>query len=54
MKLIPHLTSHQIKYAINHDIKCIVGEFDTTDIHAMEVLGSFPFAPCPTWITYQK
>lgn len=53
-ELIPQLTFQQIKYAIKHDIQFIMGEFDTTDKHAMEVLSTFPFTPCPTWITYQK
>ncbi|WP_342601123.1 hypothetical protein MHB48_09065 [Psychrobacillus sp. FSL H8-0483] len=53
-ELIPQLTFQQIKYAIKHDIQFIVGEFDTTDKYAMEVLSTLPFAPCPTWITYQK
>jgi len=52
--LIPQLTLLQIKYASEHDIQSIIGEFDTTDKNAMEVLRSLPFAPCPTWITYQK
>lgn len=52
--LIPQLTFQQIKYAINHEIQFIMGEFDTTDNYAMEVLSTLPFAPCPTWITYSK
>lgn len=52
--LIPRLIVYQISYARKHNIQVISGEFDTTDDYAMEVLNSFPFAPCPSWITYQK
>lgn len=52
--LILHLIYYQAKYAMKHNKQFIGGEFDTTDIYAMEVMGSFPFAPCPAWITYQK
>src|SRR5699024_9721393 len=52
--LIPRLIAYQINYARKHDIQVISGEFDTTDDYAMEVLNSFPFAPCPSWITYQR
>lgn len=52
--ILPQLILQQIKYSSNHDVKALVGEFDTTDSSAMEVLKSFPFAPSPTWITYQK
>lgn len=52
--IIPQLTLQHIKYAGDHDVKAIIGEFDTTDSSAMEVLKTFPFAPSPTWITYQK
>lgn len=52
--LIPQLVLQQIRYAIGQNVRTIVGEFDTTDRYAMEVLKTFPFAPCPTWITYQK
>jgi len=53
-RIIPQLILQQIKYSLNHNVKAITGEFDTTDSYAMEVLRAFPFAPCPTWITYQK
>lgn len=53
-ELIPQLTLQHIRYAVNQGAESIVGEFDTTDDYAMEVLRTFPFAPCPTWITYQK
>ncbi|MBU8567957.1 hypothetical protein KM914_16280 [Virgibacillus pantothenticus] len=53
-RLIPQLILQQIKYSINQNVRSIVGEFDTTDSYAMEVLKTFPFAPCPAWITYQK
>lgn len=51
---IIHLVKRQIRYSIDHDIHFIIGEFDTTDLYAMEVLKQFPFGSCPTWITYQK
>jgi len=51
---IIHLVNRQIRYAIDHDIHSIIGEFDNTDLYAMEVLKHFPFDPSPTWITYQK
>lgn len=54
MGLISQLTYQQVRYALNNDFEFIIGEFDTTDMHAMEVLSALPFAPCPTWITYQK
>lgn len=53
-RLIPQLTRHHIKYSIKNKVETIIGEFDTTDSYAMEVLNAFPFAPCPAWITYQK
>lgn len=53
-RIIPELVWRQIEYTINHNVKTIIGEFDTTDNYAMEVLKAFPFAPCPTWITYRK
>lgn len=48
------LVKKQIRYVKEKDVKKIVGEFDTTDPYAMEVFKTLPFAPCPTWITYQK
>lgn len=53
-QLLSQLVLHQVKYAIKHDIQYIIGEFDTTDKYAMEVLCNFPFAPSPTWITYRQ
>ena len=53
-EVIPKLILQQIKYAVKHNVQFIKGEFDTTDRYAMEVLSTFPFLPCPTWITYQK
>ena len=53
-RLIPQLISKHIKHSIRQGISAIVGEFDTTDYCAMEVLKTFPFEPYPTWITYQK
>src|SRR5690625_662865 len=50
--LIPQLIFQQIKYCLSQNINSLLGEFDTTDHYAMEVLKSFPFTPCPTWITY--
>lgn len=54
IRLIPDLIHNQVNYALNHHIKFIIGEFDTTDNYAMEALVNFPFAPSPTWITFQK
>lgn len=53
-KIIPQLILEQIKYSNNQNVRSIVGEFDTTDSYALEVLRTFPFTPSPTWITYQK
>lgn len=53
-RLIPQLILQHIKYSIKQNKRAIVGEFDTTDSYAMEVLKMFPFAPSPTWITYQR
>ncbi|SHF99044.1 hypothetical protein [Ornithinibacillus halophilus] len=53
-QLIPQLVLNQIEYANKHNFHFIMGEFDTTDEYAMEVLNHFPFAPSPTWITFQK
>lgn len=53
-KLIPQLVLRQIKYAMKNQVETILGEFDTTDSYAIEILKTFPFAPCPTWMTYQK
>lgn len=52
--LLLDLTKYQIEYAVKNNINFIIGEFDTTDNYAMEVLESLPFESCPTWITYQK
>src|SRR5690625_459919 len=52
--LIPRLIAYQINYVKKRNIHVVSGEFDTTDDYAMEVLNSFPFAPCPSWITYQR
>ncbi|MET1014197.1 MAG: hypothetical protein ABWX61_06780 [Paenisporosarcina sp.] len=54
IELVPQLIKKQINYAVKHNFKSLVGEFDTTDFYAMEVLRRFPFAPSPTWITYQR
>ena len=54
IELIRQLVMRQLKFAFEFDIHSLIGEFDTTDQFAMEVSRCFPFAPCPTWITYQK
>jgi len=51
-RFILTLIQHQIAYAQKSGIHNLLGEFDTTDEAAMLVLESFPFAPCPVWITY--
>ncbi|MED0936226.1 GNAT family acetyltransferase [Bacillus mobilis] len=48
------LVFKQAMYASKHGYSFIQGEFDSTSIHAMEILKSFPFNSCATWITYQK
>lgn len=52
--LIPQLFFHQVHYAIRNGFQFIIGEFDSTDEYAMELLNNFPFAPSPTWLTLQK
>ncbi|WP_440897464.1 hypothetical protein ACS127_05710 [Amphibacillus sp. Q70] len=52
--LISQLIFYQLKYASKHDIKFLIGEFDTTDPSAMEVMTSFPFDPSPAWVTYRN
>lgn len=53
-RLIPKLILQQINFAIKHHVRFLIGEFDTTDDDAMEVLGAFPFKPSPAWVTYRK
>lgn len=53
-RLIPQLVSQQISYAMKHQIQFLIGEFDTTDDDAMEVLRSFPFKPSLAWVTYRR
>ncbi|PHG49971.1 GNAT family acetyltransferase [Bacillus wiedmannii] len=52
--LLKFLVFKQAMYANTHGYSFIQGEFDSTSIYAMEILKSFPFNPCATWITYQK
>ncbi|GKV68651.1 hypothetical protein NCCP2716_11490 [Sporosarcina sp. NCCP-2716] len=52
--ILSELVRHQLYYAAIHHIHTLIGEFDTTDPYATEVLKRFPFAPCATLITYQK
>ncbi|MFE7376071.1 GNAT family acetyltransferase [Bacillus cereus] len=54
LSLLKLLVFEQAMYANKHGYSFIQGEFDSTSIYAMEVLKSFPFNPCATWITYQK
>lgn len=51
---LPQLFLLQIHAAKKLKYKTILGEFDTTDQHAMEILKFFAFEPTPTWITLQK
>lgn len=53
-QLIHQLILQQIGYAMKHDVSFLIGEFDTTNNYAMEVLRHFPFEPCPAWLTYGK
>ncbi|MHA6251873.1 GNAT family acetyltransferase [Oceanobacillus sp. CAU 1775] len=48
------LILHQIQQAKQLGYRIIIGEFDTTDQPAMEILKSFPFQQTPTWLTMQK
>ncbi|PEC53038.1 GNAT family acetyltransferase [Bacillus cereus] len=54
LSLLKLLVFKQAMYASKHGYSFIQGEFDSTSIHAMEILKSFPFNSCATWITYQK
>ncbi|MED0965828.1 GNAT family acetyltransferase [Bacillus paramycoides] len=54
LSLLKLLVFEQTMYANKHGYSFIQGEFDSTSMFAMEILKSFPFNPCPTWITYQK
>ncbi|MFC9414494.1 GNAT family acetyltransferase [Bacillus mobilis] len=54
VSLLKLLVFKQAMYANTHGYSFIQGEFDSTSIYAMEILKSFPFNPCATWITYQK
>lgn len=54
ISLLKLLVFKQAMYASKHGYSFIQGEFDSTSIYAMEILKSFPFNPCATWITYQK
>ncbi|MGE7866042.1 GNAT family acetyltransferase [Bacillus paramycoides] len=54
LSLLKLLVFEQTMYANKHGYSFIQGEFDSTSMYAMEILKSFPFNPCPTWITYQK
>lgn len=54
LSLLKLLVFKQAMYASTHGYSFIQGEFDSTSIYAMEILKSFPFNPCATWITYQK
>ncbi len=51
-EMIRLLVQRQILYTKKQGVSKLLGEFDTTDEAAMSVLGSFPFEPCPTWVTY--
>lgn len=51
---LPLLVSQQIYYAREQRAKYIVGEFDTLDPFAQEVMRVFTFKPFPSWITYIK
>ena len=54
LSLLKLLVFEQFMYANKYGYSFIQAEFDSTSIYAMEILKSFPFNPCPTWITYQK
>ena len=54
VSLLKLLIFKQAMYANTHGYSFFQGEFDSTSIYAMEILKSFPFNPCATWITYQR
>lgn len=54
LPLLKLLVFEQAMFANKHGYSFVQGEFDSTSIYAMEILKSFPFNPCATWITYQK
>ncbi|MGG5738173.1 MULTISPECIES: GNAT family acetyltransferase [Bacillus cereus group] len=54
LPLLKLLVLEQTTYANKNGYSFVQGEFDSTSMYAMEILKSFPFNPCPTWITYQK
>ncbi|PFQ53754.1 GNAT family acetyltransferase [Bacillus cereus] len=54
LSLLKLLVFKQAMYAKKYGYSFIQGEFDSTSIYAIEILKSFPFNPCTTWITYQK
>lgn len=53
VKSIQQLIRKQLQYAVQHNIKSIVGEFDTTDFYAMEIFRHFQMPLSKTLITYQ-
>lgn len=53
MGILPFLVGQQIHYARKKNIKYLLGEFDTTDPFAMEVMRGFSFKPLPAWISYK-
>jgi len=52
-KLIQQLIRKQLQFAVQQNIKSIVGEFDTTDFYAMEIFRHFQMSSSKTLITYQ-
>lgn len=53
VELIQQLIRKQLQYAVKHNIKSIVGEFDTTDFYAIEIFRHFQMPSSKTLITYQ-
>lgn len=53
VELLHQLIRKQLQYAVQHNIKSIVGEFDTTDFYAMGIFRYFQMPSSKTLITYQ-
>ncbi len=53
VELIQQLIRKQLQYAVQHNIKSIVGEFDTTDFYAIEIFRYLQMSSSRTLITYQ-
>lgn len=50
--MLLELIQQQIDDADDKQIAYLLGEFDSTDMYAMEVYQGFPFIPSTPWLTY--